>query len=90
MTRPLDRNASLPPLGDIDSEGGEFWVTNPFEMPVNGMNLSAYERNKLFLNVDGIRFVDASFASQTDIDSYSRGVVATDFNRDGRVDPGAR
>lgn len=86
MTQPLNRNASLPPLGDIDSEAGEFWVTNPFEMPVNGMNLSAYERNRMFLNVDGGLFVDASFASRADIDSDSRAVVSADFDRDGRPD----
>lgn len=55
-------------------------------MPQNGQNLSAYERNRLFLNHNGNDFVDVSFFSKADIDSDSRSVVAADFNRDGRID----
>lgn len=86
MTRPLDRNARLPPLGRIDEEAGEFWVENPFDMPAKGMNLSAYERNRLFLNTGQGRFVDASFPSGADLDSDSRSVVLADFDRDGAPD----
>ena len=86
MTRPLDRECKLPRLGDLDSEHGEFWVENPFDIGKTGNNLSAYERNSFFLNVEGNSFIDASFASRTDIDSDSRAVVAADFDRDGAVD----
>ncbi len=86
MTQPEDREAQLPVIGEVDEEEGEFWVANPLDLPSLGENLSAYERNKLFLNVDGSRFVDASFASSVDIDSDSRSVVAADFDRDGSVD----
>jgi hypothetical protein len=55
-------------------------------MPLNRQNLSAFERNRLFLNVDGASFLDASFASAVDLDSDSRSVVAADFNRDGAAD----
>jgi hypothetical protein len=78
--------AQLPEIGEVDREAGEFWVANPLQLPDVGENLSAYERNKLFLSVDGKKFVDSSFASSTDIDSDSRAVVAADIDRDGGVD----
>ena len=86
MSRPLDRSCQLPERGPVDREAGEFWVSNPFQMPQNGQNLSAYERNRLFLNHRGARFLDVSFFSRADVDSDSRSVIAADFNRDGRVD----
>ena len=86
MTQPTDRMAQLPEIGDVDKEEGEFWVANPLMIPEMGENLSAYERNKLFVNVDGKKFIDGSFASSTDIDSDSRSVVACDIDRDGAQD----
>ena len=86
MSRPLDRNAMMPELGEVDTEGGEFWVENPFMMPSAGYNLSAYERNRLYVGTEDGKFIDASFASRTDIDSDSRSVVAADFDRDGLED----
>lgn len=86
MSRPLDRNSRLPALGEVDEEGGEFWVENPFEMPGEGFNLSAYERNRLYLNTGDGRFVEGSHASGADLDSDSRSVVTADFDRDGRPD----
>jgi hypothetical protein len=86
VTQPLDRTASIPRLGEVDSEAGEFWIENPFQIAASGMNLSAFERNCLFLNIDGESFVDASFSSVADIDSDSRSVIAADFDRDGTSD----
>ena len=87
VSQPLDRTCHLPELGALDSELGEFWTGNAFFMPRNGDNLSAYERNRLFLNRgEEESFLDGSFASGADIDSDSRSVVAADFNRDGRID----
>ena len=86
MTQPHDRMAQLPEIGEVDREAGEFWVSNPLQIPEAGENLSAFERNKLYLSVDGKRFVDSSFASSTDIDSDSRSVIAADIDRDGALD----
>ncbi len=86
MSQPLDRTRSLPAIGKIDEEAGEFWTENPFLMPARGENLSAYERNCLFLNQRGSDFVDASYASLADIDSDSRSVIAADFDGDQAVD----
>jgi len=86
VSRPLDRNCVLPELGKVDKKGGEFWIGNAFMMPSAGANLSAYERNRLFLNVGKQGFLNASFASRADIDSDSRSVVAADFDGDGAPD----
>jgi hypothetical protein len=82
----LNRTCTHPQLGAVDEDAGELWVGNPFKLVSQGDNLSAYERNRLYLNVDGQRFIDASFASAVNIDSDSRSVVAADFNHDGAID----
>jgi hypothetical protein len=61
-------------------------VANPFMMPGERHNLSAYERNRLFLNHRGDQFVDASFTSNADLDSDSRSAMPGDFNNDGATD----
>lgn len=86
MAQPLDRHQNIPALGKLDRAAGEIWVNNPFKLPSYGENLSAFEKNRLFINVAGRRFVDASFASGADIDSDSRSVVVGDFDGDGRPD----
>lgn len=86
MSQPLDRHCKIEALGELDEEAGEFWVENPFMMMGIRANLSSYERNRAFLNVDGKSFIDMSFASAVDIDSDSRSVIAADFNRDGATD----
>jgi hypothetical protein len=87
VTQPWNRSTcDLPELGAVDRQAGEFWVRNPFHMPLAEENLSAYERNRTFMNLNGKRFVDVSFASGADLDSDSRSVVVGDFDRDGAED----
>ena len=86
MSQPHDRLCQLDAIGEIDKEAGEFWVKSPFEMPNARENLSSFERNRTFLNLDGNSFIDVSFGSGADIDSDSRSVVAADFNLDGATD----
>ena len=86
VTQPLDRSCELPALGELDTETGEFWPESTFAMPRNRQNLSAYERNRAYLNIDGNHFLEFSHASGCDIDSDSRSVVAADFDRDGFQD----
>jgi hypothetical protein len=76
----------VPALGAIDAEAGEFWVNSPFSMPWLGHNLSAFERNRMFLNVGAGPFIDVSFLSGADIDSDSRAMIAADFDGDGAED----
>ena len=49
-------------------------------------NLSAFERNRVYMNVRGGEFIDGSFASMADIDSDSRTVVPADIDGDGALD----
>ena len=86
MTQPLDRSCQLPALGELDEETGEFWPERVFQMPRNRQNLSAYERNRAYLNAGDDTFLDFSFASGCDIDADSRSVIAADFDRDGATD----
>lgn len=86
VSQPLDRTHNTEQLGEVDVAAGEFWVASPFQMPQLGHNLSAFEANRLFLNVDGGRFLDASFASRANIDSDSRSAIVGDMDADGDVD----
>ncbi|MDB4734527.1 CRTAC1 family protein [Akkermansiaceae bacterium] len=86
MSQPHNRNSEIKALGEIDAEAGEFWVENPFMMPSIRANLSAYEQNRTFLNLDGKSFLDVSFATGADLDSDSRSAITADFNRDGAPD----
>jgi hypothetical protein len=72
--------------GALDSKLGEFWVGNPWEIVANGHNLSAFERNRVYLNVGGHDFVDVSHLSGADSDGDGRGVVAADFRNTGMPD----
>jgi len=86
VTQPLDRSCQISNVGEIDQEKGEFWVENPFLMIGQGKNLSAFERNCLFLNLQGEGFLDASFTSDVDLEADSRSPIAADFDRDGDLD----
>ena len=86
MTQPFNRLSVIEPQGDLDVEAGELWVSNPWELMSEGVNLSAYERNRLFFNYEGREFIDLSYQSGADIDSDSRSAIAADFDRDGDLD----
>ena len=86
MTQPTDRTCRLPQIGELDEEEGEFWTANPFMMVERDENLSAFERNRIYMNVHGKKFIDGSFASMADIDSDSRTVVPADIDGDGALD----
>ena len=85
MSQPCDKQADVPLPGELDSELNEFWVGNPFEI-FRENNLSSFERNRSYLNVDGQGFLDVSFISKTDTDSDSRSVLALDIRKRGQLD----
>src|SRR5207253_8897709 len=72
--------------GEVDKSLGEFWVENPWDIVKKGHNLSAFERNRTWMNVDGKGFLDVSFLSGADSDGDGRSVVAGDFRNIGRLD----
>ncbi len=76
----------MPAPGVVDKSIGEFWVNDSWDIVREGHNLSAYERKRAFLNVQGKEFLDISYLTGADSDGDGRAVVAGDFRNDGRLD----
>src|SRR6476646_7459004 len=76
----------VPPPGKLDESLGEFWVSSPWQIVAHGHNLSAFERNRVFLNVRGRDFFDISHLTGADSDGDGRSVVAADFRNVGMPD----
>ena len=76
----------MPVPGVVDKSLGEFWVDDSWDIVREGHNLSAYERKRAFLNVEGRDFLDISYLTGADSDGDGRSVVAGDFRNDGRLD----
>jgi hypothetical protein len=86
VSQPYDRTAIVPAAGELDSEYGAYWIGNPWLISSSERNLSSFERNRCYLNVNGSSFVDVSFVSGADSDSDARSVAVGDYNNDGRPD----
>ncbi len=82
----MNRGARCFVPGPVDKSLGEFWSDNPWDIVAEGHNLSAYERNRTFVNLHGKGFLDVSFLSGTDSDGDGRSVLACDFRNNGRLD----
>jgi enediyne biosynthesis protein E4 len=76
----------VPLPGKLDPSLGEFWVENTWQIPVYGHNLSAFERNRAYLNFKGESFFDISHLTGADSDGDGRAVVAADFRNVGQLD----
>lgn len=86
MSQPCNRNCNVGQPGATDEKLNEFWVGNPWYIMTNGHNLSAFERNRVYLNIGGREFLDVSHLSGADNDGDGRGVVAADFRNTGMLD----
>jgi enediyne biosynthesis protein E4 len=86
VSQPSDRGAAVPQPGELDPALREFWVENPWQIVDFGHNLSAFERNRAFLNVKGQDFLDISHLTGADSDGDGRAVVAADFRNIGMLD----
>ena len=86
MSRPFDRGSDLAPAGDLDVEGGQVWVGNPWRIHENEFNLSAYEKNATGINLGNAEFANISFVSGTDSDGDGRSAIAADLDNDGRLE----
>jgi hypothetical protein len=76
----------VPQPGQLDKSLDEFWVSSPWSIVAHGHNLSAFERNRAFLNVRGQDFLDISHLTGADSDGDGRAVVAADFRNVGLPD----
>ena len=72
--------------GALDRSLGEFWVNSPWRIVTDNHNLSAFERNRAFLNVKGQDFLDISHLTGADSDGDGRAVVAADLRNVGMLD----
>ena len=86
VSQPFQQGAEIPRPGKLDQNLGEFWSSNPWSIVSEGNNLSAFERNRVFLNVKGQDFVDISHLTGADSDGDGRSVVAADFRNIGMPD----
>ncbi len=76
----------MPAPGALDKGLGEFWSTNPWQIVADGHNLSAFERNRIYLNDAGGAFLEISHLTGADSDGDGRAVVAADFRNTGMLD----
>jgi hypothetical protein len=83
VAQPMKRDLIVPPPGDVDSSVGEFWIGNPWQFHDAKKNLSAYERNRVFLNHTGNHFFDVSHLTGADSDGDGRSTAIGDLNGDG-------
>ena len=82
MSQPFDRSCKIPPPGTPNEKLGEFWEESPWTIASNE-NLSAFERNRFYINFYGENFFDMSFISGTDTDGDGRRVISADLDNDG-------
>lgn len=82
MSQPFDRSCKIPQPDKPDETIGEFWEDSPWTIS-STKNLSAYERNRAYLNHQGKNFFDVSHITGSDSDGDGRCGVAADLNNDG-------
>ena len=82
MSQPFDRSCKIPEPGKPNEDLGEFWEESPWTIS-SSKNLSAYERNRVYMNHKGNNFFDISYITGADSDGDARCAVAADLNNDG-------
>jgi len=82
VSQPFDRSCKIPEPGKPNEVLGEFWEESPWTIS-SSKNLSAYERNRVYMNHNGKNFFDISYITGADSDGDGRCAVAADLNNDG-------
>lgn len=85
MSQPGVKQCEVDQPGELDPELNEFWVGNPFQI-FQKHNLSCFERNRVYLNVQGEGFLEISHASNADNEGDSRAILALDLFEPGQLD----
>ena len=79
--------ADLEPVGEIDESRGQFWIRNPFTIQSRtAVNLSAFEPNQVFLNIEPGLFADVGYLTTANSDGDGRGVMVADVTGDLQPD----
>jgi len=78
-------DAKPPQPGELDDELDEFWVDDPWAINKTH-NLSSFERNLTFLNVEGKHFLDISYITGADGDGDGRCIIGADLRNNGQLD----
>jgi len=86
VSQPFNRGAIVPAPIEPDKRLKNWWVENPWLIAASGKSLSGYERNRIFLNVQGKEFFEISGLTLADSDADGRGTVAADLTNDGMED----
>jgi hypothetical protein len=86
VSQPFHRGSKVPAPGKTDQSLGEFWVDNPWDITNYGLNLSSFERTRVYLNNRDRNFLDLSYLTGADSDGDGRCVVAGDFRNNGQLD----
>lgn len=85
VARPTSRYEDVKPAGEILTDLGDFWVANPWRYPPD-QNLSAFEPNRVFLNLGGMRFLDVTWLSGAGWVGDGRGLHVADLDGDLQPD----
>ena len=86
MTQPTQRLRTLPARFVLDQKRGEVWLDNPWSIGQTDHNLSAYERNQVYLNLGDRGFVNVGALTSADSQGDGRGVLIADVNGDLQPD----
>lgn len=85
MSQPNSRSCTAPIPGELNDDLGEFWIDDPWQIN-RSHNLSSFEKNQFFMNVEGKDFLNLSYISGADSDGDARCAVAVDFSNSGTLD----
>ncbi|MDG2471031.1 MAG: ASPIC/UnbV domain-containing protein [Pirellulaceae bacterium] len=85
MSQPCEKQANVEQPSELDEDLNEFWVGNPWDI-FRQHNLSSFERNRAYVNVEGKGFLEISHLTNADVDSDSRAVLAIDIFEPGKLD----
>jgi enediyne biosynthesis protein E4 len=86
VSQPFNRGAIVPAPIEPDKRLNNWWVENPWLIAASGKSLSGFERNRIFLNVQGREFFEISGLTLADSAADGRGTVAADLTNDGMED----
>jgi hypothetical protein len=84
VSQPCNLGCKISAPGTIDPDLREFWIEYPWDIYTRE-NLSAFERDRAFLNIRGKAFLDISYLTGADDEGDGRSVVAADFFNTGQL-----